>query len=128
MDSHHRLLGFNQPLRYLSYRSNWWRGLESNQQSHRGRLGYNQGISPREGLSGADGEPRTHNLLFTRQLLCQLSHVSKPVGAGANAHNKASLVAAQLERLYPDNYTIHIVKERHRAIKNPDGFEPTGVS
>jgi hypothetical protein len=35
---------------------------------------------------GADDGTRTRNLLFTKQLLCQLSYVGKPNGAVARRH------------------------------------------
>ena len=79
---------------------------------------------------GADGEHRTHNLLFTRQLLCQIElHQQYRQGRRARAQPGLSAAALPHERHCPNVYTIHIVKERPSgAQKNPGGCEPTGVS
>jgi hypothetical protein len=74
---------------------------------------------------GADGENQTHNLLFTKQPLCHLSYISNTVGAGAYAHSLSlSAVAFPHERLCPNVYTIHIVKERPAEHKKT----PAGVN
>jgi len=71
---------------------------------------------------GADGEPRTHNLLFTRQLLCQIElHQQYRRGRRVRARPGLSAIAFPHERLCPNVYTIHIVKER------PTGHKKTPV-
>ena len=80
-----------------------------------GRLVYSQVISPVKASPkiGADGEHRTHNLLFTRQLLCQIElHQQYRRGRRLRAQPGLSAIAFPHERLCPNVYTIHIVKER----------------
>lgn len=80
-----------------------------------GRLVYSQGFSPVKASPkiGADGEHRTHNLLFTKQLLCQIElHQRNRRGRRARAQPSLSAAAFPHERLCPNVYTIHIVKER----------------
>ncbi len=79
------------------------------------RLVYSQGFLPvkTSPKTGADGEPRTHNLLFTRQLLCQIElHQQYRRGRRVRAQPGLSAAAIPDERLCPNVYTIHIVKER----------------
>ncbi len=81
----------------------------------RGAPGLQPGYLASESLSGvgADGEPRTHNLLFTRQLLCQIElHQQYRRGRRMRAQPGLSAAAFPHERLCPNVYTIRIVKER----------------
>lgn len=74
MESHHRPLGFNQLLCCLSYRSVLVERVGVEPTRPIWVPGLQPGYLASECLSGvgADGEPRTHNLLFTRQLLCHI--------------------------------------------------------
>ena len=95
-----------------------------------GRLVYSQGFSPVKASpeTGADGELRTHNLLFTRQLLCQIElHQQYRRGRRVRAQPGLSAAAFPHERLCPNVYTIHIVKERSTgAQKTPVGVNRPG--
>ena len=66
---------------------------------------------------GADGESRPHNLLFTRQLLCHLSYISKFHWGRRKRAAGSECRSLSLERLCPNVYTIRIVKELTGAIK-----------
>ena len=76
---------------------------------------------------GADGESRPHNLLFTRQLLCHLSYISKYHWGRRTRTAGSECCSLSPERLCPNVYTIRIVKELSGATKNPGGNEPAGV-
>ena len=74
----------------------------------------------------ADGGCKPHRLLFSEQQLCLIGDVNHfRWGRRARAAG-SECCSLSLERLCPNVYTIHIVKEQTEAQKNPGGVNRPG--